>query len=231
MKRINFWFKRKIVIRWLLAIAFLLSVFLVWLVFFSDRNNFDEKIFLFIGPHISEGRTRLMLVISFLGNHQFLIPANLLLIAIFIITKKKWEAIHVVTVSLSSLVIMSLLKNLFRRHRPDHPLVPGISNFSFPSGHAFMSAAFYGLLIWWAATYINNKWQRGITIILLMILILLIGFSRIYLRVHYASDVIAGLCIGYVCLSISLAIIERVQKKAESKKKSTNTISYKQTSE
>lgn len=219
MKRINFWFKRKIIIQWLLASALLLSVLVVWLVFFSERNYLDQKIFSLIEPHRSEIRTRLMLAVSFLGNHKFLIPANLLLITIFLFSKNKWEAVQVAAVSLSSLLFMSLLKNSFRRSRPDNPLVDGITNFSFPSGHAFMSAAFYGLLIWWAATYIKNRWPRRLAIIFLMILIVIISFSRIYLRVHYASDVVVGLCIGFVCLSLSLAVLQRLQKKEVTKKR------------
>ena len=88
MKRINFWFKRRIIIQWLLAAALLLSLLVVWLVFFSERNDIDKKIFSWIDPHMSATRTNLMKAVSFLGNHKFLIPANLLLIAIFLISKK-----------------------------------------------------------------------------------------------------------------------------------------------
>jgi membrane-associated phospholipid phosphatase len=219
MKQINLRFKRKKIITWLLAAAFLVSIFIVWMVFFSDRNLLDQKIFSDIAPHISPGRTTYMLAVSFLGNHQFLIPANLSLVALFLFINNRWEAIRVAVVALSSLTLMSLLKNLFHRHRPDNPLVNGITNFSFPSGHAFMSVAFYGLLIWWAATGIKNKWLQAIVISILLLLIITIGFSRIYLRVHYATDVVVGYCIGFVCLSLSLAIINDLQSKSVAKKK------------
>jgi membrane-associated phospholipid phosphatase len=219
MKQINLPFKRKKIIFWLLVACFLIAVLVVWLVFFSNRNFLDQKIFSAVAPHISERRTRIMKAISFLGNHLFLIPANISLLIIFLILHKKWEAIRVTVISLGSLVVMSLLKNLFRRHRPDHPLVENITNFSFPSGHAFMSTAFYGLLIWWAATHIKNKWQRRILIILLFFLILIIGFSRIYLRVHYASDVIVGFCIGFICLIIFLTILEILHEKSAAARK------------
>jgi undecaprenyl-diphosphatase len=205
--------KRKKILSWLIAAALLTPVFVAWLVFLSDRNYLDQKIFSLIAPHIFESRTRFMLAVSFLGNHQFLIPANLFLVAFFIVGKNKWAAIRVGAVALGSLGLMSLLKNLFHRHRPENPLVQGITNFSFPSGHAFMSTAFYGLLIWWAASSMKNKWQRGIVIIFLILLVLLIGFSRIYLRVHYATDVITGCCIGFVCLILLLTIIDRLEEK------------------
>jgi membrane-associated phospholipid phosphatase len=218
MKQINFPFKRKRIITWLLGASFVISVFIVWLVFISDRNSLDQTVFSDIAPHISTSRTRFMLAVSFLGNHQFLLPANFSLMAFFLLINNRWEAIRVAVVSLGSLTVMSLLKNLFHRNRPDNPMVQGITNFSFPSGHAFMSVAFYGLLIWWAATGIRNKWLQGIVISFLILLIITIGFSRIYLRVHFATDVIVGYCIGFVCLSLSLAVINTLQSKSLAKR-------------
>ncbi len=120
-------------------------------------------------------------------------------------------AIRTGAVLLSSLLVMSLLKRLIQRQRPPDPLVDGITNYSFPSGHAFMSVAFYGLLIWYATIYIHTKWLRGMLIFFLLFVIALIGFSRIYLRVHYATDVIAGICIGFVWLDFCLWFIDKKQ--------------------
>lgn len=120
-------------------------------------------------------------------------------------------AIRTGTVLLSSLLVMSLLKSLIKRQRPPDPLVDGITNYSFPSGHAFMSVAFYGLLIWYATIYIRTKWLQRVVIFLLLLLIAAIGFSRIYLRVHYATDVIAGICLGFVWLDFCLWFIDNKQ--------------------
>ena len=199
------------IIRWLLIPAALVLIFIVWLVFIKGNGIPDEKVFSAISPHISESRTNFMKAVSFLGNHIFLIPANLLFIAYLIFRKNKWEAITAGVVALSSLVLMSLLKNLIRRQRPASPLVEGITNFSFPSGHAFMSVAFYGLLVWWALSSIKNKWQQRILISFLLFLIFIIGFSRIYLRVHYTTDVVAGFCMGTIWLIISLIIMDTIQ--------------------
>jgi undecaprenyl-diphosphatase len=118
-------------------------------------------------------------------------------------------AIRTSFVLLSSLLLMSLLKRLIQRQRPPDPLVDGITNFSFPSGHAFMGVAFYGLLIWYTSVCISNKWLRRIVILFLLFIIAAIGFSRIYLRVHYATDVIAGVCIGFVWLDFCLWFIDK----------------------
>lgn len=145
-----------------------------------------------------------MLFITFFGNHEFLIPANLLLVFFFLLNKKVVPAVQVLFVAISSLCIMSLLKNLIQRHRPPDPLVEGITNFSYPSGHAFMSVAFYGLLIWHITQKNKNGRVEKIGIAGLIAIILLIGCSRIYLRVHYATDVVAGLSLGTLWLLFCL---------------------------
>ncbi len=135
-----------------------------------------------------------MSVITFMGNYQFLVPANLILIIYLFIKKKKPLALLVLFIALSSLGCKFLLKDLFHRPRPYDAMVTGIKNFSFPSGHAMMSLAFYGLLILGMKYWVANKIVRNSINFFLLLLIILIGFSRIYLRVHYLSDVLAGYC-------------------------------------
>lgn len=199
----------RVVTKILLFVALLLIFFLVGIVFLYGKNSFDQRVLDLIEPHITERRTKIMRFISFLGKHSFLIPIIGLLITYFIIRKKKWLVIRTATVLLSSVLLMSFLKTVIQRQRPDNPLVEGITNFSFPSGHAFMAVAFYGLLIWLSAHNISKKWLQWGVNSSLVFLILLIGFSRIYLRVHYATDVIAGLSIGFVWLSFCLWIIDK----------------------
>jgi len=195
----------------LLAVALSLIIFLVWVVFIFGRNSFDQRVFELIAPHVTDSRTVFMRFVSWLGKHSFLLPAIAILIGYFIIIKDKWMAIRSTVVLLSSVLLMSLLKRLIHRPRPPEPLVEGITNFSFPSGHAFMSVAFYGLLIWYASLYIHRKWLQRLVIAVLLLIIAGIGFSRIYLRVHYATDVIAGICIGFVWLDFCLWFIDKRQ--------------------
>lgn len=193
------------------ALALLLLLVVISLVFISKNGRLDAAVFSFAADHISPGCTRFMKSISFLGKHSFLVPANFFLIAFFFMLKNKWGAMSVAIVSLSSLGLMSLLKNLIQRHRPENPMVEGITNYSFPSGHALMSVAFYGLLAFWTAAAIKNKWLRMSLISFLLLLILLIGYSRIYLRVHYTTDVLAGLCIGTCWLFFCLWLISKIK--------------------
>jgi undecaprenyl-diphosphatase len=153
-------------------------------------------------------RNQFMLLITLLGKHQFLIPANLFLIVYFLaIARQTWLSIRVLAIALSSLVLMLLLKWLFGRKRPLSPLLQAAKGLSFPSGHAIMSVSFFGLIIYCIHHLGLQQWIVIASTILLVIIILLIGFSRVYLRVHYASDVIAGFVIGLIWLLISLTVV------------------------
>lgn len=169
----------------------------------------DLMIFEKIKPVVSSINNRVMLFITYLGKHQFLIPANLILIFYFLLVdRQNWFSIRVITIAISSLVLMLLLKQLFQRKRPLSPLLKAAKGLSFPSGHAIMAVTFYGLLIYILQHTIDSNWLKLLVTILLILLILAIGFSRIYLRVHYASDVLGGFIIGLLWLLISLAVIK-----------------------
>jgi undecaprenyl-diphosphatase len=103
---------------------------------------------------------------------------------------------------------MLLLKQLFQRKRPLSPLLKAAKGLSFPSGHAIMAVTFYGLLIYIIQHTIDVDWLKFLITFLLIILVILIGFSRVYLRVHYTSDVLGGFIIGLLWLLISLAMIK-----------------------
>ena len=106
-------------------------------------------------------------------------------------------------------VMNQSLKLLFSRSRPMDINLITESGFSYPSGHSMMSMAFYGLLIFFINRSKINKWKKYTLNILLSILIVLIGFSRIYLGVHFASDVIAGFSISFAYLTIFTSYINK----------------------
>lgn len=188
---------------------------IVALIVFSIRKPIrrhkpaDILIFEKLKPGVNSINNQIMLFVTFLGKHQFLIPANLILIFYFLlVTKQNWFSIRVMTISISSLVLMLLLKQLFQRKRPLSPLLKAAKGLSFPSGHAIMAVTFYGVLIYILQHTIESNWLRIMATILLIMLVILIGFSRVYLRVHYASDVLGGFIIGLLWLIISLAVIK-----------------------
>ena len=92
------------------------------------------------------------------------------------------------------------------------PLVKPALGYSFPSGHSFIGFAFYGLMIHIVYNNIKNVYLRWLLIIVFAMLIMLIGVSRIYLRVHYPTDVLAGFSFGIIWLIISLLILNRMEQ-------------------
>jgi membrane-associated phospholipid phosphatase len=171
----------------------------------------DLKIFELIKAHTNKRNTKLMSFFTFFGTHKFFIPANIFLIFYFLVVRKRsWFSIRVATIALSSLGLMFLLKYLFHRKRPLYQLEMA-KGLSFTSGHAIMSVTFYGLLIYIIAQTIKDKPLKWSLIISLCIFVQLIGFSRVYLRVHYASDIAVGYITGFLWLQISLKLLEQTE--------------------
>lgn len=194
-------------------VALITFILLAKNIFAGNTYAFDANTFAFIDAHVSNINTEVMEFFTFLGTHTFLIPANLLLIAwFFFIQKKRWWSIKIPVVALSSLLLMFLLKLIFERPRPSDPLLAQAAGFSFPSGHALMSVTFYGLLLYIIFKNVKSTVWRWCVSIFFIFLILMIGFSRIYLRVHYASDVIAGFLVGIIWLILSLWILSKIEK-------------------
>ena len=102
-------------------------------------------------------------------------------------------------------VLNQLLKRILQRPRPTEFRIIEETGYSFPSGHSMVSMAFYGYLIYLIYKYVENRYVKWISIVLLSVLICSIGVSRIYLGVHYTSDVLGGflVSISYLILFIS----------------------------
>ncbi len=197
----------------ILSGAAIILLLIVWLIFIANNNLLDQNILQYFSDQTTTQGTAILKAVTFLGNHKFFIPANLILVFLLFSQKKMQDAFRVAFIASSSFILLTLLKNLFQRQRPPSPLVDGITNFSFPSGHAFMSITFYGLIIYFLVRNNNKNLKKEILVILLIVLIIIIGLSRIYLRVHYPSDVIAGWIIGTFWLLICLEIINSLIRK------------------
>ena len=174
---------------------------------------FDLLVFEKLQPLVSSRNNHLMESLTFFGKHLFLVPANLFLIFYFLLIRNDgWSSLRAAAVSISSLGLMFVLKQLFHRKRPVLPLLGMAKGLSFPSGHAIMSVSFFGFLI---SLIHESSWPPLVkmpVIFLLVILILLIGFSRVYLRVHYPSDVLTGFIVGLAWLLVSLSVLNSAHR-------------------
>lgn len=148
----------------------------------------------------------IMKIFTFLGEPKTIIILSLLW-GIFLVKKDKKEIKPFCLILLISLFFIVILKIIFMRERPNILRLIPIDGYSFPSGHSIISVSFYGYLI----TYILEHTKKTWLIILGVLFILGIGFSRIYLGVHYFSDVLAGYSLGALTLGIG-SILRRKEK-------------------
>lgn len=167
----------------------------------NELRSFDYRIIEFIQSHISDQLTVVMKAITFLGGKLGLVLGVLITSTIFFFYKKRYAVYLILSSGLGGL-FNAYLKWLFQRERPDfYPLIVE-HGYSFPSGHSMASFIFYTSLAVVLAKVAKNKFLDILIAILFTIIVLLIGISRIYLGVHYPSDVIAGFTAGgfWVCL-------------------------------
>jgi membrane-associated phospholipid phosphatase len=200
------------IVLFIISFSLALLIIIIRQTFYHTENVFDQKVFSYLNRYTNNRNTVIMQWFSFLGSHYFLIPASLVLFySLSVVYKNKWKLIMAVSIIITNLLIMFGLKFFFKRPRPLLPLLKEVNGLSFPSGHAFMSVTFFGLLIYFIYCEVSNKWLKWITIIGLAILIFTVGLSRVYLRVHYAGDVIAGFCFGILSIIILLSIMRQVE--------------------
>ncbi len=177
--------------KWLFCFACLILFILILEdVFEKEIMTIDVEGYKFISHNlIYSNVTPIMKGITFLGSATFLIPL-IILLCIFIKSNLIRYSICINIVFIT--ILNQLLKFIIQRPRPEKFRIVDASGYSFPSGHSMVSMAFYGYLIYLVYRYVKNKYLKYTIILVLALLILLIGISRIYLGVHYTSDVCAG---------------------------------------
>ena len=204
-------------LKWIL-VGVLISVFMVVVhELLNDKlDDFDILIYTFTTNFKSYFLTFFFLFISFLASPPTLIIVSLLLFIVF--KNQKYGLL-----SLLNLIFIVLLnqglKIFFSRERPFDWMIINEKGFSFPSGHAMVAAAFYGIIIYLIWKSNTTKKRKIALTVFLCLLIFFIGISRIYLGVHYASDVIAGftLSISYVIFATAFIDYYLSKQKKSSK--------------
>lgn len=155
---------------------------------------------------ISDFATPIAKFITNLGGAIFLIIATIIL---FILIKDKKIGFSIISNLVIVTILNQLLKNILQRPRPNEFRIVEETGYSFPSGHSMASMAFYGYLIYLIYKYVKNKYLKWTLIVLLGILICTIGISRIYLGVHYTSDVLGGFLISISYLVIYISAVNK----------------------
>jgi membrane-associated phospholipid phosphatase len=187
--------------------ALLLFIIIAHEAVLENEDVFDHTVHNFIVRHSFAGLIKFMEAASFFGSSFFLLPAYIVMVGFMIFRKRYRDAVDIAIIAISSFLIMALLKQFFHRDRPDLPIIKGITNYSFPSGHSLSSVIFCSILGYLISKARISKIQKILIFAGLSIMTIIIGISRIVLNVHYATDVIAGFCFGVIWVILSFWIV------------------------
>ena len=182
-------------------------LFMIWTILVLKGNllTFDYQVFSFLHYYLlSDILTFFLKMITYMGSAWFLGIITLMILYFY---KNKFIGIRLgINLFLVSMLNL-LLKNIFLIPRPDTLTLISENGFSYPSGHAMTSLAFYGFLIYLVYQKMKPSILKKMIILLFILLIFLIGFSRIYLGVHHFSDILGGylISLAYFILFIKLS--------------------------
>ncbi len=178
----------------------------------NDLTQFDDVVSTHIVSLRSDGLTSFLIFVTHLGDKTAYIIIAILMAVYSYIKKHRWKFILQTTlVLLLSTAANVVLKRIINRPRPDWERLIAVDTLSYPSGHSMSAMAFYGFLIYLCVRYEMTMWVRIVTVTSLALLILLIGVSRIYLGVHFPSDVVAGYIGGLIWVTFCAIVFNTVE--------------------
>ncbi|WP_433742622.1 phosphatase PAP2 family protein [Falsibacillus pallidus] len=185
----------------------------------AEIRHFDSVVIAAVQGHVSPFWTKVMVSITFLGSVRWIMILSIATALILLMFKHRILCLYViVAVSLGG-AFNWILKSIFHRQRPDIEPIIEEQGYSFPSGHSMGSFIFYGALAFILFKLYQNRWAKIAGVFLVSILVLSIGISRIYLGVHYPSDIVGGYTAGaawtFICITGYSFLDYRLKKKLE----------------
>jgi len=174
---------------------------------------FDKNVINIIESIRTPLLNKIMAFITYMGN-SLAIAISFLIVVILLIILKKYRYLYSLLISMSSsAVFVLLIKNIIGRQRPpvENALI-ALKDFSFPSGHSYMAVAFYGLIIYFVFDLLKENNTKFIILLAGIFFILSLGFSRLYLGVHWPSDVFAGFAAAIALITTIITILEIKEK-------------------
>ena len=203
--------KRKTYIRWtIMGCALLCFGFIASQIMENPVIGFDETLRHWVYEQRSPLLSAIFIPVTYMGNWQTI---TVLAAILLVIPKTRRDiGLPFAVISLSSTVIYKLVKGFFQRPRPelDVRLIPQ-GGWSFPSGHSMNCIVCFGILIYLIRRYCENRKAANILTALLTLLIIGIGTSRVYVGVHFPTDVLGGWSLGLAFLMASILILEKIR--------------------
>ena len=202
--------KTKNIIKWILcAITAILAIVVTINVKNGRILELDLNIYKFFSENIINDKlTPILKVITHIGGEKIVLVLAVLAI---ILIKGLKNKLFLLTGVVGTAGLNVILKHIIQRKRPNINRLILEEGYSFPSGHSMMSMTFYGMLIFLIFKYVKNTTLKWTLIVILTILLSTIGITRIYLGVHYPSDVIGGFVVSLTYLFILTEIYNKVK--------------------
>ncbi|MFC5652976.1 phosphatase PAP2 family protein [Paenibacillus solisilvae] len=201
---------------WLMLLLLALAGFegLSVLISRNQLKQFDESIIQIVQGWESPALTRIAELFSKIGSSSVTIPLIIALaVILFIVLKHRKELILLIGGMLGSTLLNELLKRLYHRTRPDIHRIAEEQGYSFPSGHSMAAFSLYALLIFILWRHIPSRGGRTALIIFGLCMILCIGLSRIYLGVHYPSDILGGYWVSACWVAVCIRLFRRSERR------------------
>ncbi len=193
-------------LKWIICVlSIIIFIVLSVLVLNGKDIAIDSNFYNFISKYISDNLTNYVKYLTYIGSGAVVIGITLF---VFIYFKNKKYALYMSINLIAITIIQLILKNIFSRTRPIDINLIEETGYSFPSGHSLTAMAFYGFIIYLIYNSNISKISKVIFILLFSVLILVTGLSRIYLGVHFFTDVLGGFTFSVFYLIIYTSIIK-----------------------
>ena len=209
---------RALIISLLCAIGFGAIAVLV-----DDKKiaRFDSVIISFVQGLESPGLTRIMKLFTFIGSGVSVSVLSLLvLFLLYKVFHHRRELILFIWVVFGTAILNEVLKIIFHRDRPTLHRIVEANGFSFPSGHSMTAFSFYGIITFLLWRHLKTSFARGLFLCFSIIMIVMIGISRIYLGVDYPSDVLGGFMASGCLMAVTIWYYQRYQERRIQRKSS-----------
>jgi len=200
--------KRRLFIFILGAIAGMLFLAFICLAILVNKNylfKIDSQTIRVVNSIRSIGLNYFVKVFTYLGSVIILVPVAIIL---FFVIKGKREKIFVISTFTLAAALSTAMKYLVARNRPDGIAIIEEIGYSFPSAHTVLSLVVYGMVIYMMLKFMKNKPLKIILSIILAILVIAVALSRVYLGVHFMTDIFGGWILGFFVLVLCITCYE-----------------------
>ncbi|MCZ2259742.1 phosphatase PAP2 family protein [Sporosarcina sp. G11-34] len=182
--------------------------------------GFDTAVIVFVQGLETPWLTSIMKLFTWVGSRYVVVAIALMgFIVLYFVLCYRQQAFLLISVVAGSVLLNKLLKNYFKRERPEIHRIMDANGYSFPSGHSMMAFALYAIIAYIAWRDVKRTVSRVLLVVFTPFMIIMIGTSRVYLGVHYPSDIVGGFVASALWLTIATSVSAYFQNKREKKER------------